>query len=84
MPKIIERYCAYLKQDIQTFGSSEELELGVSSGLGGGWDWLKNSRTCNTKFNRHACINNKKKTEIVSDRHYSHSMRRKIQSRERL
>jgi len=42
------------------FGSSEELGLGVSLGLGGGWDWLKNSRTCNTKFNRHACINTKK------------------------
>ena len=49
------------------FGSSEELGLGVSLGLGGGWDWLKNSRTCNTKYNRHACINTKtKKTESLN------------------
>ena len=57
------------------FGSSEELGLGVSLGLGGGWDWLKNSRTCNTKYNRHACINTKKK-DRVSTRHHSQSMRR--------
>jgi len=58
------------------FGSLEELGLGVSLGLGGGWDWLKNSRTCNTKYNRHACINTKKNKDRVSTRHHSQSMRR--------
>ena len=35
----------------------------MSLGLGGGCDWLKNSSTCNIKFNQHLSIAKKKTQE---------------------
>ena len=44
--------------DLTHFGSSEQSEAGIklSLGLRGGCNWLKNSSTCNIKFNQHLSI----------------------------
>ena len=54
--------CQYKTQESQTgithIAFSEECKAGteMSTGLGGGCDWLKNSSTCNIKFNQHLSI----------------------------
>ena len=76
--------CQYKTQESQIgithIAFSEECKAGteMSTGLGGGCDWLKNSSTCNIKFNQHLSIPKKKKKTGVSGRHDSHSSLRRI------
>ena len=48
----------------------------MSTGLGAGCDWLKNSSACNIKFNQHLSITKRTHTQ-VSDGDNSHSFFRR-------
>ena len=70
--------CQYKTQESQTgithIAFSEECKAGteMSTGLGGGCDWLKNSSTCNIKFNQHLSIPKKKKKKQESQAGMTH------------
>ena len=61
--------CQYKTQESQigtthiAFSEECKVDTEMSTGLGGGCDWLKNSSTCNIKFNQHLSITKKRKQE---------------------